>query len=170
VDGEMVLKSWFSNPSVHQDHLRSLLKCRSLGPNLTELSRPGGQETSSVSCLPCHSDADLNAPELRQNFWDKGVRSHRGQQVRWRQPVFGIQSGDGRWDKSTPSFGKRDLKDEPLQMPMIRATAGWPCHVPPLALASSYSSSLGLSPFFLLSVPSCPGWWKWSQTWKQKPS
>lgn len=66
--GEMVLKWWFPNPSVYQDYLRHLSKCRSLGPNLTDLSRPGGQETAPASCLPCHSDADLNAPELRQNF------------------------------------------------------------------------------------------------------
>lgn len=49
---------------------------------------------------------------------------HTRQPVEWRQAEFGIQSGDGRWDKCAPNFGKRDWKDEPLQMPMVRMTAG----------------------------------------------
>lgn len=65
--------------------------------------------------------------------------------------VFGIQIGKERWTVSTPSFGKRDLRSEFLQILLVQAAAGWPHCARSLTLMGSDNPSLRFDPISTVS-------------------
>lgn len=98
---------------------------------------------SSVTCLPCDSDAHLSTEPENGRVHTEGIGAGGR--------VFGIQLGNGRWNMSTPSFGKRDLRGELLQIPLVQATAGWPHHAHSLTLMGSSNPSRRFDPVSTVS-------------------